>query len=235
MQIIVSYRARITLRATVSDRIRDRRKSNCHRLWDSAAKAGSVEMRGADYDWNDRSWAMSADKAALSAAAVLAPDSALSGLAATGASPHQPAPAGGRTAVASQGGRAPAAAAGPSTSPQLGGIRFALKRGELLGICGEVHMFSCMLAALLPSMLRENTTSSCLNAPLLVFRKKQVDLVCTAVLPQLKEPTMRYRVLRTASNSDFNPCRWGVGRAASLRLCWESSSPCSTLERLQMR
>ena len=64
-------------------------------------QAGSVEMRGAAFDWTDRSWAVSAGNTALAATTVLAPDSALSAAAQAANAATLTSPAAAQSAVAS--------------------------------------------------------------------------------------------------------------------------------------
>lgn len=154
---------------------------------------GTVEMRGADFDWRDRGWAETGDARAAAASAVLvsAGKKAQGGLAKSASaarlngetSSHtgrqnghqsgQPEDGVKRRATANRqqqhggvggspedsledsGGDEEAGLKAfvpggvtPDTFPQLAGLKFALRRGELLGICGEVRNQSIITAAL---------------------------------------------------------------------------------------
>ncbi len=88
----------------------------------------AVEFRGAEFDWKHTGWTQSAANRSLAAAAAQTLDPAADS--GTGGSKRQRRK---RRAI----GNADSPPESPS-EPLLKGLRFAVRRGELLGICGEV-------------------------------------------------------------------------------------------------
>lgn len=95
----------------------------------------AVEVAGADFDWADRSWAEQAGAPAQPAAA------------------DAPTPAGSQGPAAAEDG---APAAPQAQAFQLRGLRFAVPRGQLVGIvgavgCGKSSVLAALLGELQPS------------------------------------------------------------------------------------
>ena len=91
-----------------------------------------MEFRGADFDWKHTGWTQSAANRSLAAAAAQTLDPAAKSGSGTGWVKRRRAK---RRSIAN-------ADSPPESPPEplLKGLRFAVRRGELLGICGEVSV-----------------------------------------------------------------------------------------------
>ena len=126
-------------------------------LVSSQATDVALEFRGADFDWKHTGWTRSAANRSLAAAAAQTLDPAAA-----------PGSTNGRLGRRRRRGRSVSNADSPPespTEPLLKGLRFSVRRGELLGICGEVRSLyirdvaALRLLILAVNAVRHQTTS----------------------------------------------------------------------------
>ena len=167
----------------------------------------ALEFRGGDFDWKHTGWQHSAANRSLSAAATRSLNA-----------DDKPRRAKSSFPLPRWKTRAVVNADSPPESPSeplLKGLRFSVRRGELLGICGEVSTGEYAIAAF------QIPDAHCMKRPLptALMRLSHVPIDAAPGAGLQLDCTKKYLVTRRLER-----CRWVQARAPSWPRCLANSS-----------